>query len=75
MGALRLKVRPREARVSVDGYFAGTVDDFDGKFQKLQLEEGHHKIELLAPGYEPLSFDVRIVAGEKVTYEGKLRKQ
>jgi PEGA domain len=75
MGALRLKVRPREARVSVDGYFAGTVDDFDGRFQNLRLEEGNHRIELQAPGYEPLSFDVRIVAGEKVTYEGKLRKQ
>src|SRR5262249_42752868 len=33
-GALRLKVKPREASVYVDGYFSGRVDDFDGIFQR-----------------------------------------
>ena len=71
-GTLRLKVRPRHAQVFVDGYFAGQVDDFDGAFQSLRLEEGPHLIEILADGYEPLVFDVRTLLGQKITYEGDL---
>ena len=73
-GALRIKVTPREAKVLVDGTFAGTVDDFDGNFQKLRLDEGAHKVELQADGFEPLRFDVLIVVGQTVTYKGKLRE-
>jgi hypothetical protein len=74
-GALRIKVKPREAKVLVDGTFAGTVDDFDGNFQKLRLDEGSHKVELQADGFEPLRFDVLIVEGQTVTYKGQLRER
>ena len=74
-GALRIKVKPREAKVLVDGTFAGTVDDFDGNFQKLRLDEGAHKVELQAEGFEPLRFDVLIVVGQTVTYKGNLRER
>jgi hypothetical protein len=72
-GGLRIKVKPREARVMVDGSFAGVVDDFDGNFQKLRLDEGAHKIVLQAEGFEPLAFDVLIVEGQTVTYKGQMR--
>ena len=65
-GGLKLKVKPRDAEVLVDGYFVGRVDDFDGLFQKLNLESGPHRIEIRAPGYETLSFDVRIEFDETV---------
>jgi hypothetical protein len=65
-------VRPRDAQVFIDGSYAGTVDDFDGTFQSLRLEEGEYKVEIVLPGYEPLDFDVRIIPGEKVTYRGDL---
>ena len=71
-GQLRLKVRPRDAQVFVDGYYAGVVDDFDGVFQSLRLEEGPYSIEIVLPGYEPLAFDVQIIPGEKITYQGEL---
>jgi hypothetical protein len=71
-GELRLQVKPRHAQVFVDGYYAGTVDDFDGIFQSLRLEDGDYRIEIVLPGYEPLDFDVRIFPGEKVTYRGDL---
>jgi hypothetical protein len=74
-GGLRIKVKPREARVLVDGLFVGEVDDFDGNFQKLTLDEGPHKVELQADGYEPLAFDVLIVDGQTVTYKGKMRQR
>ena len=73
-GALRLKVKPKEAEVYVDGYYVGIVDDFNGVFQKLHIETGTHRIEVRAPGYEPLAFDVRITPGHKSTYEGELTK-
>jgi hypothetical protein len=72
-GELRLQVHPRHAEVYVDGYFAGHVDDFDGVFQALRLEEGPYRLEIVAPGYETLEFEVRILPGRKTTYRGELR--
>ena len=71
-GFLRLKVRPRDAQVYVDGYYVGIVDEFDGIFQRLRLEEGPHQIEIRHPAYLPLELEVLIVTGEKVTFEGEL---
>ena len=72
VGEIRLQVRPRHAEVYVDGYYAGQVDDFDGVFQSLRLEEGVYRIEIVAPGYFPLEFDVRIQGGRKINYRGEL---
>lgn len=49
--SVRLEVKPREAEVYVDGYYAGIVDDFDGTFQRLRVEPGEHDIELYLDGY------------------------
>jgi len=73
-GALKLKIKPREAEVYVDGYFVGIVDDFDGLFQKLRVESGAHRVEVRAPGYETLVIQVRIAADETTTYHGELKK-
>lgn len=75
IGELRLQVSPRHAQVYVDGYYAGTVDDYDGTFQALKLESGAYQIEIVEPGYETLAFDVRINPGQKITYRGDLRRQ
>ena len=72
IGELRLDVSPRNAQVFVDGYYAGLVDDYDGMFQGLKLESGGYRIEIVAPGYETLTFDVRIVPGQKTRYRGEL---
>ena len=50
--SVRLQVTPREADVFVDGYHAGTVDDFDGLFQRLRLRPGGHEITVFLEGYE-----------------------
>ncbi|MPY87734.1 MAG: PEGA domain-containing protein [Luteitalea sp.] len=74
-GSLRLKVRPREAEVFVEGDFVGQVDDFDGAFQRLHLPPGRHEIQVEAPGYAPLEFSVLIVRDQTVTYRGELKTQ
>lgn len=73
-GALRIKVKPSRAEVLVDGYYVGIVDEFDNPFQQLQLESGPHRIEVRADGYEPVSFEVRIVPGKTTTYKAELKK-
>jgi len=74
-GQLRLKVKPRNAQVFVDGYYVGVVDEFDGTFQRLRLETGGHRVELRLDGYLPVTFDVLIPLGETITYRGELRPQ
>jgi len=49
--SVRLEVKPKEAEVFVDGYYAGIVDDFDGAFQRLRVEPGEHEITLYLDGY------------------------
>lgn len=72
-GGVRLKIRPRDAQVFVDGYYAGRVDDFDGAFQSLKLEAGGHKIEVRMPGFEDLELDVHVQPGRTITLEEFLR--
>jgi len=74
VGGLRLKVKPEHGQVYVDGYYVGEVDDFDGIFQKLPIEAGAHRIEIRAPGYETVQFEVMVIAGETVTYKGDLKR-
>ena len=74
-GAVRLKVKPADAQVYVDGYYVGTVDDFDGLFQKLELEAGGRRIEIRADGHEVAAFDVLITPGETITYKGELERR
>ena len=72
-GGVRLKIRPRDAQVFVDGHYAGLVDDFDGVFQALRLEAGGHKIEVRMPGFEDLALDVHVQPGRTLTLEEFLR--
>ena len=73
-GSLRLKVKPREASVYVDGYFTGRVDDFDGVFQRLKIDAGPHRVDIRLDGYETLTFDVRIDPDRTTTYTGDLKQ-
>src|SRR5262245_41406438 len=49
--SLRLDVKPRDAQVYVDGYYAGLVDNFDGTFQRLHVFPGQHEIVIYKEGY------------------------
>ena len=49
--SLRLQVTPRDTEVFIDDYYVGTVDDFDGFFQRLRLEPGEHEVTLYLPGH------------------------
>jgi hypothetical protein len=51
---LRLQVTPRTAEVYVDGYLIGTVDDFDGTFQRAHMPSGEHQVTIYSPGYQSI---------------------
>jgi hypothetical protein len=49
--SVKFDVKPNDAAVYVDGYFAGIVDDFDGPFQRLYTAPGGHEVTLYLEGY------------------------
>jgi hypothetical protein len=71
-GGVRIEDAPQDGQVFADGYYMGVVDDFDNPFQHMNLEAGPHKIEIRAPGFEPVAFDVNVVPGETITYHAEM---
>jgi hypothetical protein len=65
-GYLRLEIRPAAAQVFVDGFYAGTAEDFSAA--RSTLEPGPHRLEIRAPGYEAVSVDIVIRPRQTTTY-------
>jgi hypothetical protein len=71
--SVRLEVKPREAQVFVDGYYAGLVDDFDGMFQRLRTQPGQHDITLYLDGFRTVHQRVLLMPDK--TLDIKLRME
>ncbi len=72
-GGVSFLVAPTEAAVYVDGNYVGIARDFYGGEQPLPLAPGVHRVELQAQGYAPMVFDVDVLPGQVIPYEGSLR--
>jgi len=72
-GGVRIQLPQRQAEVWVGGYFVGTVDDFDGSFQQLNLEPGAHRIEVREQGFDPIEFDVKVEPGRTIHYRSDMK--
>jgi hypothetical protein len=70
-GKVRIVDAPEHAPVYADGYYAGTVDDFNGTFQHLDLEPGAHHIEIRPAGQPVMTFEVNVQPGETITYHAR----
>ena len=64
---------PGNAAVYVDGNYVGEAINFGDESRPLSLTAGTHRIELDADGYEPVAFDVNIVPGQLLPYQGSLQ--
>jgi hypothetical protein len=73
-GALRFESSPGSAQVFVDGVYKGVLDDFGMSGRALQLPVGAHRVELQAPGYATLSFDISISSNQTTRYRGDLQR-
>ncbi|MEZ5318054.1 MAG: PEGA domain-containing protein [Vicinamibacterales bacterium] len=62
--SLRIDAKPRDAQVFVDGYSAGVVDQYDGIFQRLNLEPGGHDLTLYLPGFQTVTESIYLGPGE-----------
>jgi hypothetical protein len=68
-GSARLQVQPRHTQVFIDGYFVGTVDDFDGWLQRLHVEPGEHELELYLEGHRTFRQQVLFRPGATLKLE------
>jgi hypothetical protein len=73
-GGLSFDITPSEAEVVVDGRPVGTVGQFTPTSQPLGLTAGQHRVEVRASGYKTITFEVNIVAGQVIPYQGSLER-
>ena len=69
-GGMSFLLNPDDAEVYVDGQFVGIARDFGG--QPVPVPAGRHRIELYAPGFGPVAFDVDVRPGQVIPYRGSL---
>ena len=65
---LILDIHPPTAQVFADGYYIGIPEDFRFEDGGAVLEPGPHRIDILARGYEPVTFDVNLTRGQSATF-------
>jgi hypothetical protein len=73
-GDIRTKVTPKDAEIYVDGYYAGTADDFDGIFQRLHTEVGGHTITMRLDGYRTETQNVYVSPRSTIDVTASLEK-
>lgn len=74
-GGLSFDITPSDAEVLVDGNSVGTVDQFTANSQPLGLPAGRHQVRIEAPGFQAIVFDVNIVAGQVIPYQGSMERR
>jgi hypothetical protein len=71
-GGISFDIQPYDAEIYVDGYRVGCVEEYSPYEGPLTLAAGRHWIELRAPGYRRLSFEITVVPGQVIPYRGSL---
>jgi PEGA domain-containing protein len=72
-GGVSFEITPNSAEIYVDGQLAGSVNDFTPSSAPLSLTPGRHRVEIRAQGYQVMTFDADVVAGQVVPYRGTLQ--
>jgi hypothetical protein len=75
VGGMSFDITPATAEVFVDGTLVGVVGDFTPTTQPLGLPAGRHHVEVRAAGYHTMTFEVDIVAGQVIPYQGTLERE
>ncbi len=71
--SVRFDVKPNDASVYVDGYYAGIVDDFDGTFQRLRTAPGGHEITVYLEGHR--TYTERVYLSPDTTFKFRHRME
>jgi hypothetical protein len=73
IGGVSFDIAPSDAAVFVDTVYVGTAGDFSATAPPLSLAAGRHHFELRAQGYQTLAFDVDVIPGQVIPYQGTLQ--
>jgi len=74
-GGLSFEIEPSSAEVYVDGQYVGLSGDFAPTMQPLSLAPGRHHVEIRLAGYQPMSFDTDVMAGQVIPYQGTMQPE
>jgi hypothetical protein len=73
-GDVKTEVKPKQAEVYVDGYYAGVADDFDGVFQRLHTSPGGHALTLHLEGYRTVTRSIYVRPDSTVKLKDTMEK-
>jgi PEGA domain len=71
-GGVTFDIQPTNAAIYVDGKYIGTVAEFSPQQPPLSLTLGRHHIDLRSQGFQTMSFDLDVVAGQVTPYQGAM---
>jgi hypothetical protein len=71
-GGVTFDIQPTQAAIYIDGKFVGTVAQFSPEQPPLSLTLGRHHVDLRLAGFQTMSFDVDVLAGQVTPYQGGL---
>lgn len=75
LAIVRIDVRPKDARVHLDGRFVGRARYFDGAPSFLFLEPGSYRLELLLDGYRPVLVELSAEQGCRYDLRHRLERE
>ena len=73
-GGLSFDINPSDARIYVDLQYMGIAAQFTPTEPPLSLAPGRHRVEIHASGFEVIAFDVDILPGQVIPYQGDLQR-
>jgi len=73
-GGVSFDISPSTAQILVDGSYVGTAGEFGPTTQPLGLPVGRHRIEIREQGYQTITFEADIVAGQVIPYQGSMQR-
>jgi hypothetical protein len=71
-GGVTFDIEPRDAELWVDGEYVGRASDYDYNDPPLTLVAGPHYVELRSRYGQPLAFDITVIPGQVIPYQGSL---
>lgn len=73
-GGLSFDITPSDARIYVDEQYFGIAAQYTPTDPPLSLAPGRHHVEIHASGFEVIAFDVDILPGQVIPYQGDLQR-
>lgn len=71
-GGVTFDVDPQGAELWIDGERVGLVSDYSSYEPPLTLIAGRHHVELTGRNYRSIEFDITVVPGQVIPYQGTL---